>query len=85
MRGTRTLIHAMILPAVLVTAGPVAKAEEHRAEIMARVIDRCYPATVRWRLLEARRKGYADFSEADKDALFSGTARRAYRLPPVGP
>lgn len=64
MRGTRTLIHAMILPAVLVTAGPVAKAEEHRAEIMARVIDRCYPATVRWRILEARRKGYVDFSEA---------------------
>ena len=24
----------------------------------------------------------ADFSEADKDALFSGTARRVYRLPP---
>ena len=23
----------------------------------------------------------ADFSEADKDALFSGTARRVYRLP----
>ena len=26
----------------------------------------------------------ADFSEADKDALFSGTARRVYRLPPPG-
>jgi predicted TIM-barrel fold metal-dependent hydrolase len=25
----------------------------------------------------------ADFSEADKDALFSGTARRIYRLPPA--
>ena len=25
----------------------------------------------------------ADFSEADKDALFSGTARRVYRLPPA--
>ena len=25
----------------------------------------------------------ADFSESDKDALFSGTARRVYRLPPA--
>ena len=65
MTRARTLIHAMILPAVLVAAAPVAKAEDHRAEIMARVVDRCYPATVRWRLLEARRKGNAGISEAD--------------------
>ena len=65
MTRTRTLIHAMILPAVLVTAAPVTKAEDHRAEIMARVVDRCYPATVRWRLLEARRQGNAGFSEAE--------------------
>ena len=65
MTRTRTLIHAMILPAVLVTAAPVAKAEEHRDEIIARVVDRCYPATVRWRLLEARRKGNVDLSEAE--------------------
>ena len=65
MTRTGTLIHAMILPAVLVTAAPVAKAEDHRTEIMARVVDRCYPATVRWRLWEARRKGNAGFSEAE--------------------
>ena len=65
MTRTRTLIHAMMFSAVLVTAAPVAKAEEHRAEITARVVDRCYPATVRWRLMEARRKGYVDFSEAE--------------------
>ena len=62
---TKTLIHTMILPAVLVTAAPVAKAEDHRAEIMARVVDRCYPATVRWRVMEARRKGNVDLSEAE--------------------
>ena len=65
MRRTRTLIHTMILTAALVTAAPVAKAEDYRAEIVARVVDRCYPATVRWRLLEARRKGAVDFSEAE--------------------
>ena len=65
MTRARTLIHAMILPAVLVTAAPVAKAEDHRAEIIARVVDRCYPATVHWRLMEARRKGSVDVSAAE--------------------
>lgn len=65
MRRTRTLVLATVLPAVLATAAPVANAEDHRAEIMARVVDRCYPATVRWRVMEARRKGGAGFSEAE--------------------
>lgn len=62
---TTTLIHTMILSAVLVAAAPVAKAEDLRAEIMARVVDRCYPATVRWRVMEARRKGSVDLSETE--------------------
>ena len=43
-------------------------------------------ASVSYRVLyDAFKLMTADFSEADKDALFSGTARRVYRLPPVEP
>ena len=43
-------------------------------------------ASVSYRVLyDAFKLMTADFSEADKDALFSGTARRVYRLPPAGP
>ena len=53
----------------------------------------CSRATSRWRrrrfpyrvVSDAFKLMTADFSEADKDALFSGTARRVYRLPPVKP
>ena len=34
-----------------------------------------------WVAQIARQSRAGDFSEADKDALFSGTARRVYRLP----
>ena len=52
------------LLAALLIAAPVAQAQDYREEIMAEVIDRCYPATIRYKLKEARRTQHIDISEA---------------------
>ena len=57
-------IPTTFLLAALLIAAPVAQAQDFREEIMAEVIDRCYPATIRYKLKEARRTQHIDISEA---------------------
>ena len=52
------------LLAALLIAAPVAQAQDYREDILAKVIDRCYPATIRYKLKVARRIQHIDISEA---------------------
>ena len=53
-----------LLAAALLAAAPIAKAQDYRAEIMAKVVDRCYAATIRYKLLVARKTHRIDIPEA---------------------
>ena len=58
-------IPTTFLLATLLIAAPDGQALDYRAEIMAEVIDRCYPATVHFRLMLAGRTGRIDASDAE--------------------
>lgn len=53
-----------LFTAALLTVAPFAYAENYRAEIMAEVVDRCYTATIRYKLLVARQTHRIDIPEA---------------------
>ena len=64
MNALKMRIPTTFLLAALLIAAPVAQAQDYREEILAKVIDRCYPATIRYKLKVVRRTQNIDISEA---------------------
>lgn len=62
-------IPIIIMLATLLVTTTSTQAQDYREEIMTEVVDRCYPATVRYRLLMARRTGRIDATDAELAAL----------------
>ena len=63
------LLHTIVILATLAITPAATQAQDYRDEIMTEVVDRCYPATVRFKLLMAGRTGRIDATDAALAAL----------------